>query len=256
MRALILAVLLAVAVWPTQSSAQDVCTRQDGELYCRNADGSWSRNGAADQSTESQKPETEGGAAAQSDTRTVPGVASGDDETLGCTQTAEDRFECHTYLGHFTDCTRQHMPRGSPQVMTAQCIRLSDAISVLVDTRSGEIANDVRFDSDADGDNASGGDAGEIQAPSGPATLQERENASSPTIPQDDDANLIVVTLFMVAVAAAFACLFFLPTVISFRRKRGDRWSILVMNIFLGWTVIVWAILLAWSLSDANRAEA
>lgn len=42
--------------------------------------------------------------------------------------------------------------------------------------------------------------------------------------------------------------LYFLPTIVASTTKHLNVNSILVVNIFLGWTLIGWVIALAWSL--------
>ena len=42
----------------------------------------------------------------------------------------------------------------------------------------------------------------------------------------------------------------FLPAIIAFARSKRDALSILVLNFFLGWTVIGWVIALVWALKQ------
>ena len=44
--------------------------------------------------------------------------------------------------------------------------------------------------------------------------------------------------------------LYFLPAIIAFARSKRDAVSILVLNIFLGWTAIGWVIALVWALKN------
>jgi hypothetical protein len=46
--------------------------------------------------------------------------------------------------------------------------------------------------------------------------------------------------------------MYFLPTIIAAHRGHGVA-GILVLNLFLGWTVIGWLALLLWSLISAPR---
>ncbi len=46
------------------------------------------------------------------------------------------------------------------------------------------------------------------------------------------------------------AALYFIPTIIAFNRRKGNRNAILVLNIFLGWTFIGWIVALVWALSN------
>jgi Superinfection immunity protein len=44
--------------------------------------------------------------------------------------------------------------------------------------------------------------------------------------------------------------LYFLPAIIAFARSKRDAISILVLNFFLGWTMIGWVIALVWALKE------
>jgi hypothetical protein len=50
----------------------------------------------------------------------------------------------------------------------------------------------------------------------------------------------------MVALVVFF--LHFLPSYIGFSRYHPARWAILVLNLFFGWTVVGWLLLLVWAL--------
>lgn len=43
---------------------------------------------------------------------------------------------------------------------------------------------------------------------------------------------------------------YFLPTFIAYRRRHKNRTAILVLNIFLGWTLIGWIVALVWSFAN------
>ncbi|NNN12591.1 MAG: superinfection immunity protein [Acidimicrobiaceae bacterium] len=52
----------------------------------------------------------------------------------------------------------------------------------------------------------------------------------------------LLLLLFM---AAAIFTFYFLPTIIAFSRRVPNSVSVLVINIFLGWTLIGWFVALA-----------
>jgi hypothetical protein len=45
---------------------------------------------------------------------------------------------------------------------------------------------------------------------------------------------------------------YFLPTIVAFGRARHNKVAILVLNLFLGWTVIGWVISLVWAVSSSQ----
>jgi hypothetical protein len=44
--------------------------------------------------------------------------------------------------------------------------------------------------------------------------------------------------------------LYFLPAIIALARNKRDTTSILILNLFLGWTAIGWVIALVWALKQ------
>lgn len=50
------------------------------------------------------------------------------------------------------------------------------------------------------------------------------------------------------------ATVYFLPSVVAFKRRSPDRVMILLLDAFLGWTGIVWIVVMIWAFRD-NRAQ-
>jgi len=44
--------------------------------------------------------------------------------------------------------------------------------------------------------------------------------------------------------------MYFLPTIIAFARNKRDTTAILLLNLFLGWSVIGWIIALVWAVKN------
>jgi hypothetical protein len=44
--------------------------------------------------------------------------------------------------------------------------------------------------------------------------------------------------------------MYFLPSVVAFARNKRDTTSIVLLNIFLGWSVIGWVIALVWAFKN------
>ena len=51
------------------------------------------------------------------------------------------------------------------------------------------------------------------------------------------------------SVALTSLLLYFLPVIIAFIRGHESRWGILLMTLFLGWTMLFWFWSLVWSVS-------
>ena len=57
------------------------------------------------------------------------------------------------------------------------------------------------------------------------------------------------LTLFiLVGLFIAFNALYFIPTIVAFHRGHRNRWVIFAINFLLGYTGIVWILLLIWAL--------
>ena len=52
------------------------------------------------------------------------------------------------------------------------------------------------------------------------------------------------------SVALTSLLLYFLPVIIAFVRGHESRWGILLMTLFLGWTMFFWLWALIWSASS------
>ena len=50
--------------------------------------------------------------------------------------------------------------------------------------------------------------------------------------------------------------MYFLPSIIAFNRQLSNRWSVLIINFFFGWTFIGWVSCLAMSASGAKASAA
>jgi hypothetical protein len=49
---------------------------------------------------------------------------------------------------------------------------------------------------------------------------------------------------------------YFLPAILAFARNKRDATAILILNFFLGWTMIGWVIALVWALKNDLPAVA
>ena len=55
------------------------------------------------------------------------------------------------------------------------------------------------------------------------------------------------------ATVAAVLALYLAPTMIAFVRGHASRWAILLVNVFLGWTILCWFVALVWSASASRH---
>ncbi len=57
----------------------------------------------------------------------------------------------------------------------------------------------------------------------------------------------IFMLLLIVAGIAAGLALYFLPTIVGFKKQQPNKTSIFLLNLFLGWSLIGWVISLVWA---------
>jgi len=62
--------------------------------------------------------------------------------------------------------------------------------------------------------------------------------------------NTIFVALLIVCVI-----IYMLPTVVAFGRDIPRRHAVTLLNIILGWTLVVWVILFVWAMMAETAAE-
>jgi hypothetical protein len=61
----------------------------------------------------------------------------------------------------------------------------------------------------------------------------------------------VAASAFVQLLVIVLLCLFlyFLPSVISFKRRVRARVQVLIVNLFLGWSLLGWFIVLVWAFS-------
>ncbi len=59
-----------------------------------------------------------------------------------------------------------------------------------------------------------------------------------------DQSPFTVSLVFLV-----FFIISFIPAIVAFARKHRSRWTISVLNVLLGWTVVGWVVTLVWAFS-------
>ncbi len=55
--------------------------------------------------------------------------------------------------------------------------------------------------------------------------------------------------MIIIAIIAVFIgiIIHFIPAIIAFKRGAASRWVIFLVNLFLGWTFIIWLVALIWA---------
>ena len=63
----------------------------------------------------------------------------------------------------------------------------------------------------------------------------------------------MVISVFILAfIVTVLAAIHFLPTVVAVARHHPNAVAIFVVNLFFGWTLIGWIVVLIWALSGPN----
>lgn len=68
----------------------------------------------------------------------------------------------------------------------------------------------------------------------------------------DDFGGIILILAGIIGVAAGIA-IYFLPTIIGFKRNQPNKTSIFLLNLFLGWSLIGWVISLVWATKNESQ---
>ncbi len=63
-------------------------------------------------------------------------------------------------------------------------------------------------------------------------------------------ASLIVMILILLVLPV-----YFVPSLIAFKRHHRQKTAIMILNIFLGWTFIGWVIALVWSVMKEKPSD-
>ena len=62
-----------------------------------------------------------------------------------------------------------------------------------------------------------------------------------------DSQALFLELILILLVSAVFLYIYFIPTSVAINKKQVNYFSIFVINLFLGWTIVGWIICLAWA---------
>lgn len=65
--------------------------------------------------------------------------------------------------------------------------------------------------------------------------------------------SLSFMTIIMLGIFAIV--LYFLPSIIAFKRKHASKGAILILNFLLGWTFLGWAGCLIWACIDTDGSK-
>lgn len=64
---------------------------------------------------------------------------------------------------------------------------------------------------------------------------------------------LLIAILIMIVIVLVFIVLYLFPSVIAIKKKHKDLIKILIINIFLGWTIVGWIISLVLAINMQNK---
>ena len=70
-----------------------------------------------------------------------------------------------------------------------------------------------------------------------------------------NDPSPQTIVLIVVLAGIVGLGLYFVPTFVAFSRRHRQRVAIFVLNLFAGWTAILWVVALAWSFTSDVEKE-
>lgn len=65
----------------------------------------------------------------------------------------------------------------------------------------------------------------------------------------------IMVIFWLSPIISVLAALYFLPSIVAVARSHNNTAGIVVLNIFLGWTLLGWVGALVWSLTNPAKQQ-
>jgi uncharacterized membrane protein len=60
-----------------------------------------------------------------------------------------------------------------------------------------------------------------------------------------DETQIVIIAVIVIAFIVTL--IHFIPAIIAFKRGAASRWIIFLVNLFFGWTIIVWLVTLIWA---------
>ena len=55
------------------------------------------------------------------------------------------------------------------------------------------------------------------------------------------------LSVFTIIISLGLLIIYFIPTVIAFKRTAASKWAIFLVNLFFGWTLLIWIVALIWA---------
>lgn len=57
----------------------------------------------------------------------------------------------------------------------------------------------------------------------------------------------IFMIIFVILAGIVGFILYFIPSIVAFKRETASKWAIFLVNFFFGWTLLVWIVTLIWA---------
>ncbi len=64
-----------------------------------------------------------------------------------------------------------------------------------------------------------------------------------------------MIKVFLITVTIIALLIYFLPSVIVYNKNRRYFWLIFLLNLFLGWTILVWFVCLIMAFTNKQRVR-
>ena len=61
----------------------------------------------------------------------------------------------------------------------------------------------------------------------------------------DETQVLIIIALLIASIIGLI--IYFIPSMVAFKRNTASKWAIFLVNFFFGWTLLVWIVTLIWA---------
>ena len=66
-----------------------------------------------------------------------------------------------------------------------------------------------------------------------------------------DETQIMIIVIAVLVIIGIV--IYLIPSIIAFRRDTASRWVIFLVNVFLGWTLLIWLVTLIWACEGRRK---
>ena len=71
-----------------------------------------------------------------------------------------------------------------------------------------------------------------------------------------DDTTIAILTILVTILLSVIGIIiYFIPSIVAFKRDTASRWAIFLVNLFFGWTLLIWIVTLIWACEGRKEKQ-